>query len=192
MQAIAQRFDAWLAEHALSGTLNAGGDAAALDRLEAVIGKELPGDFRAYYRIHDGQQPYPAPQLIDLEELLSVDRILDERKIWFDLLVDKGGNRSGFPHPSEPDGGIKNDWYNEFWVPFTYNGSGDHLCLDLDPATGGTYGQVIRMWHDDPRRPLIATSFRDFMTEYVDGLYADLYLVGTEEYRGIVRKDTIA
>lgn len=36
---------------------------------------------------------------------------------------------------------------------------GDGLCIDLDPAPGGTVGQVIRRLHDDDRRERVAASF---------------------------------
>ena len=35
-------------------------------------------------------------------------------------------------------------WWNLKWVPFTYNGGGDHPCIDLDPAVTGTVGQVVQ------------------------------------------------
>jgi len=38
-------------------------------------------------------------------------------------------------------------------APLTDSGSGDRHCLDLDPAPGGSVGQVILMWHDSPERP---------------------------------------
>ncbi|WP_156441033.1 SMI1/KNR4 family protein [Burkholderia sp. ABCPW 14] len=50
---------------------------------------------------------------------------------------------------SETDQVIKDDWYNLKWIPFTHDGSGIRLCLNLDPAEGGTLGQVVRIWHDD-------------------------------------------
>ena len=107
--------------------------------------------------------------------------MLDEWRVWHKLLV--GGNFAGTY--SEPPAGVKSDWWNPGWLPLTYDGSGNHWCLDLDPAPGGTYGQIIRMWHDDAERPLAAGSFREWMTRYVAGLEAGDYAF-SEEYDGIV------
>ncbi|MBO7776747.1 SMI1/KNR4 family protein [Burkholderia pseudomallei] len=58
---------------------------------------------------------------------------------------------------------MKDDWYNLKWIPFTHDGSGIRLCLDLDPAEGGTLGQVVRIWHDDEARELVAGSFSEWL-----------------------------
>lgn len=64
----------------------------------------------------------------------------------------------------EPSGPIKGDeWWRLGWIPFCGDGGGDHLCVDLDPADGGTVGQVISMWHDMPNRDLTGTSLTDFI-----------------------------
>jgi|GEM_PF-4118631 len=41
---------------------------------------------------------------------------------------------------------------------------GDGLCIDLDPAPGGTVGQVIRRLHDDDRRERVAASFTQWFS----------------------------
>ena len=35
---------------------------------------------------------------------------------------------------SDPDVGIRNNWWNDKWIPITYDGAGKHDCLDLAPG----------------------------------------------------------
>nr|WP_241011423.1 SMI1/KNR4 family protein [Burkholderia sp. Ac-20392] len=54
------------------------------------------------------------------------------------------------------------------WIPFTHDGSGNHLCIDLDPADDGFSGQVIRVWPDDARRERIAGGFSEWLARIAD------------------------
>ncbi|WP_353931825.1 SMI1/KNR4 family protein [Okeanomitos corallinicola TIOX110] len=65
------------------------------------------------------------------------------------------------------------------WIPLTYDGGGNHCCLDLDPAEGGNLGQIITMWHDDGVRAIIAPIFRAWLQQYADNLGSGDY--GFEE-----------
>jgi cell wall assembly regulator SMI1 len=191
MQAIWNAIETKLAEiaPAILQQLQPAATDAELRRLQHLIGAELPADFLAFYKVHNGQQPDSAG-LIECEELLSLERIEDEWMVWKDLL--DGGHFEGEPGPvtSEPEAGIRNDWWNARWIPVTYDGSGNHYCLDLDPAEGGSYGQVIRMWHDSPERSLAAASFREWITAYKDQLEAGA-LVYSEDYFGILAKEEL-
>ncbi|WP_374196413.1 SMI1/KNR4 family protein [Burkholderia sp. Se-20378] len=93
------------------------------------------------------------------DALLSSHEILAQWRIWKGLV--DGGDFDGVE--SEPDPGIGDDWYNLKWIPFTHDGSGNHLCIDLDPADDGFSGQVIRVWHDDARRERIAGGFSEWL-----------------------------
>lgn len=187
MKAIWDRFEAWLRAHApqLMGELNPGATEAELQQLAVTLGAELPADFIAFYHIHNGQRD-EAGGLLNGEELLSVPRMLAEWTIWHDLL--QGGDFEGAT--STPDAGVRADWWNPLWLPLTYDGAGNHCCLDLSPAPGGTRGQVIRMWHDDAERTLLAPSFTEWITQYVTALEAGKYAF-SEDYDGLVSVDDL-
>lgn len=174
----------WLSEHAshIKEELNPGITDEEINTLQAKIGVKFPSDFLEFYKIHNGQDSN-SEGLIDTEELLSFDRIADEWSIWKDLL-DKGTFEN---NSSEPNTGIKNNWWNPLWIPITYDGSGNHFCLDLDPAPEGTYGQIIRMWHDDPERSLEANSFTEWITQYTKNLQSGEYIY-SEDWGGIINK----
>jgi len=158
--------------------------------LEKLIGAKLPSDFVEFYKVHNGQKEAEY-DLVYCEELLSFERMQKEWSVWKGLLDKKEfEEEEGTPFSSEADTGIKNDWWNPKWIPITYDGSGNHYCLDLDPAKEGNYGQIIRMWHDAAERTLEADSFKEWITAYKDALESG-QLVYSEDYGGIIDKDEI-
>ena len=137
----------------------AGADASAVDRLERDLSLKLPSDLRHLLGKHAGS--LGEQQVLPGWELFSPVRIGDEWRIWEEL------RRTEFVPDDitcDPEGPIKPDeWWRLAWIPFTGDGGGNHLCVDMDPARGGTAGQVITMWHDDATRALIAPSLTDFI-----------------------------
>jgi molybdopterin molybdotransferase len=153
-------FDAWLLStpDAVPGGLNAPATEDELLILEGALGVKLPDDFRASLQTHDGQADQRGRCFFE-ETPLDIKGILREWTTWRDLVVE--GAFEGVA--SDPDTGVKDNWYNLKWIPFTKDGIGDCLCLDLDPAPGGTYGQVIRVLHDDDRRERVAASYEQWL-----------------------------
>lgn len=160
-----EKLEAWLRDNnpALLADLNPPASDANIQTLEQKIGVRLPADFVECIKVHDGQRG-EADGLFSSSEFLSSQRILDEWVIWKGL--HDGGDFEGAE--AEPGVGVQPVWWNPKWIPFTYNGMGDHLCLDLDPAGGGRAGQVITLWHDDGARKKKADSFSQWFAEFVD------------------------
>ena len=162
-----QRLDGWL--QSMPAAAPEGFKAPACDAeihlLEGALGAKLPDDFVASVKIHNGQADR-CMGCFNGDNLLDVRGILREWTSWRDLVVE--GAFDGIT--SDPDGGIKDDWFNLQWIPFAANGMGDCLCLDLDPAPGGTVGQVIRVLHDDERRECLAASYE----QWLDGMVKEL------------------
>lgn len=152
---------AWARAHeelrtAGAAKLPKGASEAAIQRAEKALGVALPDDFRASYKRHDGGG---SEYILEGREFLSLEGIVRQWRIWKDL-YDSGTFEDT---NSEPARGVKDDWWNPKWIPFTYDGSGNHHCIDLDPGKGGRLGQVILMWHDSEERPVEAKSFSDFL-----------------------------
>jgi cell wall assembly regulator SMI1 len=95
---------------------------------------------------------------------LSLDRIVHEWTLWKELL----DSNTFAGYLSEPDNGIRNDCYNQSWIPFTYNGAGDNYCLDLAP------------------------SFDQCLESYRQALHDGSYVYSDDEYYAIVPIDDIA
>jgi cell wall assembly regulator SMI1 len=140
---------------AVGVVLQKGVTKTALKAAEAALGVTLPDDVRAWFLRHDGAKG----EAIRGEELLGLRHVVSQWKIWQGLL-DKG---TFADNRSKPARGVRPDWWNARWIPLTYDGAGNHDCLDLDPAKGGNVGQVIRMWHDDDPRPRVAPTFLDWL-----------------------------
>lgn len=186
MEQIWKKFEEWLMQNWPEGlsSLNPPASDAQIAQLEAQLNVKLPADFIACLKVHNGQSGYAS--IIDGMEFLSCEEIYSQWIVWKELL--DGGDFKDFS--SEPDGGIKDDWWNSKWIPFTHNGAGDHLCIDLDPATSGSVGQVISMWHDMADRELKAKSFMEYFQAYVAGILTGQYIYD-EEYGGIVKADDV-
>ena len=173
------RFDAWLAAHApdLATSLRPGATDEQIAATEAVLGVAFPDDVRASYRVHDGQDEDAEPVVPVARELLSLARIDQEWGVWKELL-DSG---TFAEMKGAPMGPIKTDWWNARWIPLTYDGSGNHDCLDLDPAEDGHVGQMISFWHDEAGRLLEAPSFTAWLSALVDGCEAGRYAYVPDE-----------
>lgn len=160
----------------LEKVLNAGAGEHEFEDVARKLKIEFPEDFVEFYSIANGQDEM-ADYILYGQELLSLSRIIGEWKIWKDLL-DKGTFvKKGIPYKSTPDKGVKDDWWNPLWIPFTYDGAGNHYCIDFDPADGGKVGQIIEMIHDDNPRRLVADSFKDFIKKYIDDLKTGRYII---------------
>ena len=185
MKDIWSQFENWLSANWPEGfaALNPPATDHEIASLESALGVKLPQDFIDCLKIHDGQSD-TVGGVLDGQEFLSSKAILDQWSVWKDLL--DSGDFSGIE--SEPQDGIRSDWWNASWIPFTHNGGGDHYCIDLAPGEGGQVGQVITMWHDMGERSLEAKSFRAWFTEYVAAVMAGDYLY-SDDYGGLIHKD---
>ncbi|MEA5465228.1 SMI1/KNR4 family protein [Leptothoe sp. PORK10 BA2] len=189
MQEIWERIENWLRVNApqVFEVLQPGASDAQIAELENFLSIQFPEDIKTSYRIHDGQSTFDYG-LINGRELLSLERIRSEWQVWKELL-DSGTfqNKDGQDQGSEPAPGICNVWWSSKWIPLTYDGAGNHDCLDLIPATGGTNGQIISMWHDDAERNIVAPSFCKWLEQYAEGLESGQF-VFSEEYNGIMNR----
>jgi len=177
MEELWGKIESWLSEHApsVSKALNPGATDKQLDIAEAALGVSFPAEFRECYLVHNGTERGGAC-LFPGGEFLSLERIVEEWSVWKEL-ADEGSFRG---EESEPDRGIHDDWFNVRWIPFTYDGDGNHYCLDLAPSAWGTNGQVITMWHDAPERELIASSFGDYLELVLEKLNSAQYFYSAE------------
>ncbi len=189
MRATWDRIEAWLSANAprVLESLQPGATDEAIKLAESVLGVQFPAAFKESYAIHDGQVE-EAPGLINGCELLSLERIVDEWSIWGELIAE--GEFTGLQ--SQSDGPVSHEWWNTKWVPITYDGTGNHHCVDLDPAEGGELGQMIVMMHDDPYRPVIAPNFADWLEAFAEDLETGIYVYDEEDGGVVHRRDLLA
>ena len=184
MAQIWERFEIWIKANTnqLYSRLNDGASTEEIQKTESNLEVKLPKDLVDFYKIHNGQVT-DTGGLINMDELVSLEEIVRQWTVWHELL--KSGDFDGIV--SEPSKGVKNDWWNEKWIPITHDGGGNHICIDLDPAKGGTIGQIIHMWHDSAERELIAHSFSEWIENYVNDLENGEYCY-SDDWGGIINK----
>ena len=184
MNELWQRLTTWLRINApqLLLTLQPGATQQAIVDLERRLGVRLPDDYRAFLALCDGQRIGAAFRFYNAEELLCTTKILTHWQHWNGLL-EAGAFES---YQSEPDAGIRTDWWNAKWIPFTHDLGGHSSCLDLNPAKGGTVGQVITMWRDSEERELMYGSFTAWLTHVVAGLESGKIVFSENEYAALI------
>jgi len=158
-----------------------------LQNFESKLGIRLSEGFKEFYMVHNGQIN-ESECLIYEHTILPLKRILSEWKVKTDLLNEGEFIYDGVIATSDPDPGIKNDWWNAKWIPVTSDGCGDNFCIDMDPDDGGRVGQIISMWHDAGWRELKSNSFEDWLTQYANDLVQGQYTY--EEGVGIWKTET--
>lgn len=189
------RIENWIKAHlpGIIDTLQPAATPIDLQKLEDLVKLPLPQSFKDFLAVHNGQVWGTHLKLMDTDRLLSTEDIAMEWEGWLAVMPEINAfnlEMFGEVAGSEPDAGIKPDWWNEAWIPITSNGSGDSYCIDLDPADGGTHGQIIRLWHDIPDRELIAPSFAEWIDRFVLDLESGVYrAVDKGHWGGIVKPD---
>jgi cell wall assembly regulator SMI1 len=177
------RLENWLQENApeLRATMQKGANEQEIQELEQHLGEVLPEDYKAFLKCCNGQSDMAEAGFYN-GELLSIANVKFQWGIWHKLLNEGSFENSN----SKPDKGIRNNWWNPHWIPFTHNGGGDHLCLDLEPAEGGTVGQVITMWHDSQERELIFPNFTAWLEHVLEGLESGQIVFDRKESNELV------
>lgn len=138
--------------------LGEGASDTAIAAAEEALGFALPEVVRAFYRRHDGAD---APAVAG-RELLSLTRMVGEWTIWKQLL--DNGTFEDNDH-GEPGPGVQKRWWIPEWVPVTYDGAGNHHVIDCAPGEGGTVGQIVDFWHDEPSRCVVGKDLVTWLAE---------------------------
>lgn len=177
MKNIWTRIDSWLENNAVAilNDLQSGATEEEIKIAESFLGVEFTQDVRDSFQIHNGQ--FGNKSFLEPWQFLSLDGIMVDWKIWKELL-DAGDFDNA---RSEPNVGIRSDWWNPRWIPLTYDGCGNHHCLDLDPTPSGKVGQIITMWHDEVEREVGANSFREWLEKLADELESGIYVFSQEQ-----------
>jgi cell wall assembly regulator SMI1 len=154
--------------------------APAIAAAEDRIGLLLPEDVRASYAVHDGSgEACILPQRngsrwMNGVALLSLDEVVRDAQMWRAFRFDESNHSR-----ARPDGPIRRTWWNRRWVPVTWDGGGDHLCLDFDPAPGGVSGQVICFSHEIGPVTVVADCWKSYLERVATDLETGRLLFGT-------------
>ena len=162
-----KRVENWLGKTnpSLLCDLRPGASQQEILEVEQKLNIKLPEDFIECLKIHNGLYGMANGLFFD-DEFLSTDRITEEWMVWKNIYLD--GDFDNLKTRSTL--GIKSTWWSPGWVPFSYDGAGNHLCIDLSPTEDGQKGQVITLWHDDDIREKITDTFEQWFNCFVEKL----------------------
>lgn len=163
-----RRIETWLNAHApriLTESLNEGATESELSGLEAAIGKLLPDDYKALYRWRNG-----------LDE--NADNF---GNLFYGLsFIPLAGVTAAFQSraqgpelcpPKYAQASVKADnVLNPYWLQLSFDGSHTWLCVDLDPAPTGCYGQVIFVDEVNESVFQVAISVEALLAQFADDL----------------------
>ena len=141
----------------------------APSELQAAVqltGQPWPVDLRESLERHNGE--------VERGGVLMGWRLLPAAEIaatWATMneLQRTGEFRDGVPVAGA---GVRPVWWSAAWLPISDSGSGDHHCIDLDPADGGRVGQVVVFLHDDGLRRVQSDSLASLLGGLATGLAA--------------------
>jgi len=152
-----KRIETWLAANAPSclDALLPPAAGPAIEDAAAKVNARWPDDYRASLAIHEGQGGQALGliggwYLVPLAEVIELHAMLAD--LHRELDPDLDPTIVAAP-------GVRDVWWTPGWVPVADDHAGNHVCLDLDPAPGGSYGQLVLFLHDRPQRRLVARDF---------------------------------
>lgn len=179
------RYHAWMKQRIPKPfrTFSKGASERKLLKTQKLLGVEFTSDLKTFYQTHNGQS-IRRVYLFDESEFLSLDRMIFEWLQWKELHDD--GEFNHLESDCEPE--IQPVWWDRHWIPFTENGAGDHFCIDFNPTSQGTYGQIITLFHDQNIRQKIANSIHEWFTNYVNALENGAYTYSKQTCT-ILKKD---
>jgi cell wall assembly regulator SMI1 len=174
------RVTACLGEHASSLKLREGASEAAIAEAERALGVELPADYKAWLRLHDGEDDVmnrvewlPAWGRL-LPIAVTLERWRDEQE-WAQTDDDEGFNYV------QDDDRIRCVVKHAKRIVIAGNryGDGDNTYLDLIPGPKGTVAQVI-VATTECDFEVVGTSFVDFLKRWVSAFEAGTLSVRTD------------
>jgi cell wall assembly regulator SMI1 len=171
-----QRIAKWAVENIPEGKfrLAAGASEGQVADLEAILGFSLPKDVRESYRLHNGTDETPFP--FKDQEHLTLDHVGKAYEMQRGFVLDPRNEV-----PQYVEGPIKPVWWSLHRVKLTDDGGGNGLMIDMDPAEGGTVGQVIEHSRDDGPRCVHASSWGVLLKRIADDTEAGRYVYGKKD-----------
>ena len=167
------RIAQWLAAHApriLNENLNPGATESQLAHLESAIGKPLPDDYKGLYRHYNGldEEGENAGNFFYGLTFLPLAEVEANYRHWAQATQTGSLQKAHFA--------IKSDSARRpHWLALGFDNSHAWLCLDLDPAEGGTYGQVILLDEEHETAFVVAESVEALLLDFARDLEAGRY-----------------
>ncbi len=142
ISAVWERIEAWYEAQGATDMLEYGASAQAITATEQKLGLAFPIELRDSLLRHDGSGSLGWPG----GELLSLERIADERQVWMELVADGIFDDDADHNANSLT--VQPGWWNPGWIPLQADGGGNGMVVDTVPAAQGALGQVLFMDHE--------------------------------------------
>ncbi|QLL30306.1 hypothetical protein HG536_0A01230 [Torulaspora globosa] len=175
---------------------------------EEDLAVTLPAAVRVSLRVHDGQEDLESMTgvsgLIYGLQLMTLDQIVEMTEKWRSVAKNldrvskadrettvssssqsaEATKRKQFKLPhiprqdSIPKNSIQPVYAHPAWIPLLTDNAGNHVGVDLAPASEGKYAQVIIFGRDFDTKFVVAANWGDFLLDFANDLEAgNWYLV---------------
>ncbi|MCM3004314.1 SMI1/KNR4 family protein [Priestia koreensis] len=146
--------------------LNSPATKLDIQQTEEKMGITLPDELVQLYLLHNGDSNHLMGSFLGLP-FLTLEEMHSHWNNWKELLENESEadmeQLSAFS-TSIPKHQIKATYANRKWIPLSYDYSGNHIGIDLDPDVNGVIGQVINFGRDEDEKYVLAASLHDFLT----------------------------
>jgi cell wall assembly regulator SMI1 len=137
---------------------------------EKRLGFPLPDSLRTFYSLQNGTIEFGVFPSLETDDMPYGPMPLEHIKIFDDIMEDEEIIEFDVRDPQ-----IRPQYWNPRWIPFATNGGGDYHVCDLDPAEGGTVGQIFEWRHETSELLLIAPSLEAALDDILEGLESGRY-----------------
>lgn len=165
----------WLEKSApkIKNALQPPASADDLNKVEAIIGQELPESIKSLYLKHDGLSLdvnanfFFGMTFIPLSRVIMHLEEISKRDSDFDLQHADAGIDPGYR-------------LSKTRIPIADDFGTSLLCVDLEPSEGGCKGQVIFIDYKMDTGLFIASSVEDLLSKFASDLNAGKYQLSPE------------
>lgn len=176
------RFERWLASFRpeILENLQPPASDAELASLQERIGVSLPESFIGLYRWKNGQRDIQQMGPFYGLGFLSIADLLEQWETWKDDVRENPELNESAYNSSAVPGVVKALYSNPLWLPFAYDGVGNHIGVDLDPGPNGRVGQVINFGCDEEVKYVLGQTVDDFIQRIVKELERGNFILSND------------
>ncbi|MEL6344325.1 MAG: SMI1/KNR4 family protein [Myxococcota bacterium] len=137
--------------------------------IEAIAGP-LPADLAGWWRVADRALPFDGAMTSIAPVQAAKEMQRNQKMIEEGAFDDPLQNIRSWDDGRWRDGRMKEVYWHPGWVPFAEDGCGNLICVDLDPGSHGTIGQIIQMEFQEGQGPYLSP-WPDFSALILGHLY---------------------
>lgn len=192
------QLDEWINQHypGVNENLCPGASAEEIQAVENNIGVLFPEELKELYQWHNGEKNNYPPNLfpnydwfIPLKDVIEYTNTMSE--------FEQQTSEADFPawkasieeEIISVRGPVKPVIFTKYRIPFLDSNGDVQICVDLDPAPGGTVGQIIEVYNEACSYQVLARSLPDFLETFIERLHTGYYHIDEDDSLVPVKED---